>query len=372
MIRSERKENSMPWNNWKSEDIGIKVNGAPAVSSWADGRLDVFVRSTDDRLYHRVYENEGWQGTGWEDLSDGNKIEQSPGAVSWGLNRIDLFAVWDKQLHHRAYQNGTWNPWTENLDGVTNDAPAAASWKTERVDALVHTTDNFMSRRYWEKGKPSEMGSGWQIWENIGGQSKTIKSAPAAVATTFNRIDCFALGSTDHLYHTWYQEEQQGQWAEIDSLTFKDAPAVVSGGINANQGRVDVFVRGTDDLLKHRIYLATRGAGGDTIYTVVAGDSLSKIARKYNMSLQALKDLNPQVKGPLYVIHPGDKIVVARGNTASGNGEWESGGSWEDISTNKISSAPAAVAWWSPANALKRIDCFAQGDNNTLVHTWWK
>jgi hypothetical protein len=38
---------------------------------------------------------------------------------------------------------------------------------------------------------------------------------------------------------------------------------------------------------------------------------------------------------------------------------------------NKISSAPAAVAWWS-ANILKRIDCFAQDANNNLIHTWWK
>jgi hypothetical protein len=354
----------MPWN-WKAEDIGIKVKGAPAVSSWKEGRLDVFVRGTDDKLYHRVYENDGWLGTKWTDLSEGKVIEQSPGAASWGPNRIDLFAVWNKEVHHKASQDGNWAPWTENLAGATNDAPAAASWKSLRVDVLIRTTDNFMSRQYWD--------AHWRGWENIGGQSKTLKSAPAAAATAFNRIDCFALGSTDHLFHTWYQDAKQEQWAEIDTLAFKDAPAVVSGGINTNAGRADVFVRGTDDLLKHRIYIAAaQGPAGDTIYTVVAGDSLSKIARKYSMTLQALKNLNPQVKGPLFVIHPGDKIVVARGSTAPGHGAWETGGSWENISVNKISSAPAAVASWSPANALKRIDCFAQGDNNQLIHAWWK
>ena len=352
----------MSWN-WKTEDIGIKVKGAPAVSSWKEGRLDVFVRGTDDHLYHRIYENDQWQGTKWEDLSDGHKIETSPAAVSWGPNRIDLFAVWDKELHHRACQDSQWNPWTENLDGVTNDAPTAASWKSLRVDALVHTTDNHMSRRYWD--------GFWRDWENIGGELGIVSSAPSAVATGVNRIDCFAQGTNGHLIHTWYQDEKKEQWAEIDTLTIKDAPAVVSGGLNANQGRVDVFVRSTDDLLKHRIYFPTQGPAGDTIYTVVAGDTLSKIARKYNMTLQALKNLNPQVKGPLYVIHPGDKIVVARSSSVPGHGNWETGGSWEDISANKIASAPAAVAWWSPANALKRIDCFAQDANNNLIHTWW-
>ena len=354
----------MAWT-WKSEDIGIKVKGAPAVSSWQEGRLDVFVRGTDDKLYYRVYENDAWQGAKWADLSDGNKIEQSPGAVSWGPNRIDLFAVWNKELHHRAFNNGQWSPWTENLNGATNDAPAAASWKSWRVDVLVHTTDNQMSRRYWD--------ANWKDWENIGGEVGSVSSAPSAAATSVNRIDCFARGTNGRLIHTWYQDQNKAQWVEVDTLTFKDAPAVVSGGINTNQGRADVFVRGTDDLLKHRIYIAAaQGPAGDTIYTVVAGDSLSKIARKYNMTLQALKNLNPQVKGPLFVIHPGDKIVVARGNVASGHGSWETGRSWEDISANKISSAPAAVAWWSPANSLKRIDCFAQGDDNKLIHTWWK
>jgi hypothetical protein len=52
----------MSWSNWKSEDIGIKVKGAPAVSSWKEGRLDVFVRGTDDK---KIYENDQW-GTKWK------------------------------------------------------------------------------------------------------------------------------------------------------------------------------------------------------------------------------------------------------------------------------------------------------------------
>ena len=362
----------MAWSNWKTEDIGIKVTGAPAVSSWKEGRLDVFVRSTDSRLYHRVYENDVWQGASWVDLSDGHKIEVSPGAVSWGPHRIDLFAIWDKQLHHRAYQNGTWNPWTENLEGFTNDAPAVASWKVERVDVLVRTNDNFMSRRVWERGVSYEMGKTWKDWENIGGLLKTLMSAPAAVSTGPTRIDVFGRGSTDHLTHAWYQGEKQAAWEEIDTLAIKDAPAVVSG-ITADRGRVDVFVRGTDDLLKHRIYYSSQGGkpGGDTIYIAVAGDYMLRIARKHKVPLQTLKELNPQVKPPKYLIRPGDKIVIARQAPVPGVGGWDPGSGWEDISANKIASAPAAVGWWS-SNVLKRIDCFAQDANNNLIHTWWK
>ena len=359
----------MSWSNWKTEDIGIKVSGAPAVSSWTEGRLDVFVRSTENRLYHRVYQNDMWQGANWADLSDGNQIETSPAAVSWGPNRIDLFAVWGKQVHHRAFQNGTWNPWTENLDGATNDAPAAASGKLLRVDVLVHTNDNFMARRFWESG----VTVGWQNWETIGGGSQNLMSAPAAVATAPNRVECFGRGAAGRLIHTWYQGIIQESWAEIDTLSIKDTPAVVSA-TTADRGRVDVFVRGADDLLKHRVYytaLRRSEPAGETVYIAVAGDYLLKIARNHNMTLDALKALNPQIQPPRYLVQPGDRIVIARHESESLHSDWEPGGSWEDLSTNKIASAPAAVGWWS-TNILKRIDCFAQDANNQLIHTWWK
>jgi hypothetical protein len=362
----------MAWSNWKTEDIGIKVAGAPAVSSWKEGRLEVIVHSTDNRLYYRAYENDIWQGANWKEITDARTVEVSPGAASWGQLRVDLFAVSNKEVHHRVWQNLTWNPWGENLDGITNDAPAATSWKAERIDVLVHTTDNFMSRRYWEAGKTFEVG-GWKNWENIGGQSKNLMSAPAAVATGPNQIDCFGRGSTGHLIHMWYQDDRQMTWEEIDTLAIKDAPAVVSG-TSADRGRVDVFVRGPDDLLKHRIYYARLQAGqptGDTIHTAVAGDYLLKIARQYNVSLDSLKALNPQIRPPDYVVHVGDRILIVHHEPVPPQSGWEPGGSWEDLSTNKISSAPSAAGWWS-ANVLKRIDVFAQDANNNLIHTWWK
>ena len=359
----------MPWSNWKTEDIGIKISGAPAVASWKEGRLDVIVHSTDHRLFYRVYENEAWQGANWLDLTDGNPIETPSGAVSWGPNRIDLFGVWRKEVHHRGFQNGTWSPWTENLNGATSEAPAAASWKKERVDVLVRTTDNRMSRRYWESGATI----GWKNWENIGGQSHALMSAPAAVATGPNRIDVFGRNAAGRLIHAWYQGIIQEVWAEIDTLSIKDAPAVASG-TTADRGRVDVFVRGPDDLLKHRVYYATLQASqppGETIYVALPGDYMLKIAQKHNMTREALIALNPQIRPPEYRVQPGDRIVIARHTSSKIYSAWEPGSSWENLSPNKIAGPPAAVAWWS-SNILKRIDCFAQDANNNMIHTWWK
>ncbi|BAM46363.1 M23 family metallopeptidase [Amphibacillus xylanus] len=45
-------------------------------------------------------------------------------------------------------------------------------------------------------------------------------------------------------------------------------------------------------------------------YTVKRGDNLSVIAKNHGISLDQIKKLNPQVKGPKYIIQPGDKIKV--------------------------------------------------------------
>ena len=44
-------------------------------------------------------------------------------------------------------------------------------------------------------------------------------------------------------------------------------------------------------------------------YTVKKGDTLGTVARKYNMSLNKLLGLNPDIKNP-NLIHVGDKIRV--------------------------------------------------------------
>jgi len=75
----------MAWSNW--EDLGGVIYGAPAAASWASNRLDVFVRGTDNHLYHKWWDG-SWHG--FESL--GGVIVDAPGAVSWGPNRIDVFA----------------------------------------------------------------------------------------------------------------------------------------------------------------------------------------------------------------------------------------------------------------------------------------
>jgi len=296
----------MAWNNLEvSQDI--KVNGAPAVASW-EGRLDVFVRGTDNHLYHRVYESGLWHGTKWDLIAgpaNNSTLISSPAAVSWGSNRIDLFAVWnDKHLSHLAWDGSSWQTKWDDLGGAINDAPAAASWKKMRADVFIRTTDNNISRRYWEEYHVGYQGTSWEDWHGLG---PNLMSAPTAAASALGRIDCFGADKDGHLMHMLYDGRNDSPWAKVDdALKIKDAPAAASA-VTAD-GRVDVFVCDADGHLKKRWF-----------------------NKKTNPNQQEDK--------------------------------------WVDTGS-LIYSAPAAAAWWDGSKP-KRFDCFAQGKDNTLFHTWW-
>src|SRR5262245_13368926 len=59
----------------------------PAAVSWGPGRIDVFVRGSDNALWHKWFEN---QWSGWESL--GGSITSAPDVASWGAGRLDVFA----------------------------------------------------------------------------------------------------------------------------------------------------------------------------------------------------------------------------------------------------------------------------------------
>ena len=54
------------WSAW--EDLGGVLTSGPGVSSWAVNRLDVFVRGTDNALWHKW-----WNGSNWVDANGKKK-----------------------------------------------------------------------------------------------------------------------------------------------------------------------------------------------------------------------------------------------------------------------------------------------------------
>jgi peptidoglycan hydrolase-like protein with peptidoglycan-binding domain len=173
------------WSNWES--LGGILTSDPDVSSWARGRLDTFVRGTDNALWHKWFSN-GWSH--WESL--GGFLTSGPAAVSWGSGRIDVFVRGgDNALWHKWFSNG-WSHW-ESLGGVLTSDPAVCSWSAGRLDVFVRGTDNALWHKWFSNG--------WSNWESLGG---FLTSGPGAVSWSSGRIDVFARGGDNAMWHRWY------------------------------------------------------------------------------------------------------------------------------------------------------------------------
>jgi Protein of unknown function (DUF4232)/Repeat of unknown function (DUF346) len=225
-------DGSLLYSGWSP--LGGVVQGAPAVTTWGGGRVDVFVRGSDNNLWH-TWNTPSWSV--WENLgAPPGGLASDPGTVAWSSGRIDVFAAGvGGQLWHKWYA-GSWSGW-ENLGGVTVGAPTVSSWGPGRLDVFVRGSDNQLWHRWYA--------SGWSGWEPRGG---ALTSSPAAVSWGAGRIDVIVRGTDLAAWHVAYD----GGWTGFDSLGggLADSPGVSSWGV----GRLDVFATGTDNRLYHQWY----------------------------------------------------------------------------------------------------------------------
>jgi hypothetical protein len=210
------------------------AKGAPAVTTWAGGRVDAFVRGTDNNLWH-AWRSGSWSG--WENLgAPPGGLASDPGAVAWSSGRIDVFVTGARgQLWHKWYA-GSWSGW-ENLGGGAVGAPTVSSWGPGRLDVFVRGSDN----QLWHKW----FAGSWSGWEALGG---ILTSSPAAVSWGPGHIDVVVRGTDMGAWHIAYV----GAWTGFDSLggSFADSPGISSWG----PGRLDVFATGNNSRLYHQWY----------------------------------------------------------------------------------------------------------------------
>jgi hypothetical protein len=106
----------------------------PGLCSPMPGRIDIFVKGSDNALWHMNTINNGNTWSSWESL--GGVIVSQPTAVSSAYDRIDVFARGiDDALWHISYED-KWNNW-ENLGGKLTAAPAVTSWGYGRLDVII-------------------------------------------------------------------------------------------------------------------------------------------------------------------------------------------------------------------------------------------
>ena len=214
--------------------VGGAATSGPDASSSGANATDVFVRGTDNALWHRSWNGTNWGA--WESL--GGNLTSDPSAVSRGPNLIDVFARGtDSGIWHRAWNGTGWSAW-DTIGGLATSGPDSASWGAGRLDIVVRGTNYSLFHRSWN-------GIAWGAWDAVGG---TATSDPSIVASGSGRVDVFVRGTDNGLWHR--TGDGAGTWAAWES-----AGGILVTGADAascTAGHLDAFVLGTDGGLWQR------------------------------------------------------------------------------------------------------------------------
>lgn len=132
-----------------------QISSSPAAIALVDGPGHVFARGMDNALWHRWYDN-GWQN--WESLGGpiGGQIssdpESGPSVSSWGPRRLDVFVRGtDDAVWHRWSEDGgvSWSNW-ESLGGIVTSSPASISRAPNQIEVFVRGTDSKLYHIWWD------------------------------------------------------------------------------------------------------------------------------------------------------------------------------------------------------------------------------
>ena len=229
---------------------------------------------------------------------------------------------------HPTVTFAQWSGWG-SLGGVLTSNPDCVSREPNRIDCFARGTDNAIWHKWWDR-------SSWSGWESLGGE---LTSGPTAASWGANRLDVFARGTDNALWHKWWDGRGWRGWERVGGV-LKSDPDCVSREPN----RIDCFVRGVDDALWRTRWDGRRWRGWQSL-----GGELTSGP---TASSRGANRLDVFVRGP---------------DDALWRKRWD-GRRWRDWQNlgGVLASDPDCVS-----GGPDRIDCFIRGTDSALWHKWW-
>jgi hypothetical protein len=184
---------------WRS--LGGILTSTPAVGVNADGRLEVFGRGQDDRMWRLTQTATGRdEFGGWELLPGEHTFAGGPAVVRNHWRKLELFArgrdgaLWHRWQHEPDVRTSDkWSGWHHKGGGLACD-PAVALNHDDRIEVLVIGTDARVHRIYqrWFDA----FGAPWSGWEPIG--SRRFTGRPAIERDGSGCLVAYARSADDH------------------------------------------------------------------------------------------------------------------------------------------------------------------------------
>ena len=236
------------WTGWVS--LGGVTQGSPDACSPNPGEMIIFVRgggAASGQLFFKRTDAIHFEerSTVWEPFR--TLVSSDPGAVCRSGGQVDVFArgASDAAVWQAWYANGDWaNRYSGGIGGKTlgggiNGGPDACSWGGQRLDVFARGTDNYIWHKYRD-----EQGA-WHEWESLGGMRMT--SDPSAVARSSGQMSVFARGENNQIWtKTYISDDRWGPWLSLGGT--------LAGGPDATRtadSRIDVFARGARGEVLH-------------------------------------------------------------------------------------------------------------------------
>jgi len=167
--------------------VGVTSSSSPSIASWAVGRLDVFVRGTDNHLWVTSCQAASCLSSGsfssWA-VVPGGTFSGSPAAVARSPGLIEVFVHgMDDRLWMTSY-TGAWNGYWAIPGGTlgAGSSPAVTSWSGHKLDVFVIGTDSRLWRNWWDGG------SAWNGYEPMGGTLVPGRGVAVAARTTGDQV----------------------------------------------------------------------------------------------------------------------------------------------------------------------------------------
>jgi hypothetical protein len=264
------------WANWQRHCMTLPtaiVRGSFDGPSGAGIRINLFVRRLDGKLWERYWNGSAWS---WNDtgkqvlgravaLTRGNAKSPSGGDI-----RINLFvAGGDRKLWER-YWNGSawsWNDTGKEIDGepllIARGNVRSTDASTLRINLFARGVGGTLWERYWNGASWSWTDTGKKV---AGDPIAVVRGDAEGVEANDLRINVFVRGTDGTLWER-YWNGTAWSWADTGKKVADDPVAIIrgnSGSPDAGGVRINLWVKGLDGKLWERYWNGASWSWNDT------------------------------------------------------------------------------------------------------------